>query len=324
MSNKVMTKVWDCQHITNRAELTILLAMADWSDDDGRCFPSIRQLARKTRLEKRSCIRVLQRLRNRYVKWKDNNGGRNVRNQYRIIIDALDSKTPPSVPIPKNGGPKPTRPPAKNNVAARPDTKQKEEFTAQKKGDPEHRKKGDLDDITSGQKGCPPVQIKGDTGSPAINHQYKPPYSYTNNINIPHSLSSTPRTRSERAKARPVKDVLDLSFLPPKDQIYSEDIRRQVQAYPPDCIDQAYIHILRGDHRGAVPVGSLIQLQGTYGHTQLIAALVYAKAEGDGRGGSLKFLRGIMERWKRHTSTSANTRPETRYWEPPKEVKPWE
>lgn len=315
-----MTKVWDCQHITNRAELTILLAMADWSDDDGRCFPSIRQLARKTRLEKRSCIRILQRLRNRYVKWKDNNGGRNARNQYRIIIEALDSKTPPSEPIAKNGGPNPTRPPAKNNASPRPDTRQKEELTALKKGDPEYTKKGDPEYTASDPKGCPPVQIKGDPESPAINHQDKPPFFNTNNLNNPHSLSSTPREKNERKD----EGDLDLSFLPEKDRIYSEDIRRQVMAYPPDAIDMAYIHILRGDHRGAVPVSSLIQLRDTYGHAQLIAALVYAKAEGDGRGGSLKFLKGILERWKRHGNTAANTRPETKYWSPPEEVMPWD
>lgn len=141
-----------------------------------------------------------------------------------------------------------------------------------------------------------------------------------NNINIPPPLSSTPRARNGGVG----EGVLDLSFLPEKDRIYSDDIRRQILAYPADAIDQAYIHILRGDHRGATPTGALIKLRDTYGHPQLIAALVYAKSEGDGRGGSLKFLEGILKRWKRHSNTEANTRPETRYWQPAKEVLPWE
>lgn len=48
-----MTAVWDCEDLQD-SEMLILLAMADWSDDAGKCWPSIAQIVRKTRKGERT------------------------------------------------------------------------------------------------------------------------------------------------------------------------------------------------------------------------------------------------------------------------------
>lgn len=61
MSIKIANRVW--QHSTvGGSELLCLLALADWSDDDGRCFPSMASIAKKIRLTKRQAKRVVHQL----------------------------------------------------------------------------------------------------------------------------------------------------------------------------------------------------------------------------------------------------------------------
>ncbi len=61
MSIKVMTLVWE-KFPTGGTELLALLALADWSDDLGRCYPSMSSIARKTRLSRSQAQRVVHRL----------------------------------------------------------------------------------------------------------------------------------------------------------------------------------------------------------------------------------------------------------------------
>lgn len=62
MSIKVMTWVWDHSTAVG-TELLMLLAIADHASDDGRdAWPSIKTLARRTRLGERTVQRVLKRL----------------------------------------------------------------------------------------------------------------------------------------------------------------------------------------------------------------------------------------------------------------------
>jgi len=44
-----MTKVWDCGRY-EKGELLVLLALADWADDAGVCFPGVPKIAAKSRL----------------------------------------------------------------------------------------------------------------------------------------------------------------------------------------------------------------------------------------------------------------------------------
>lgn len=49
MSIRTMSKVWECsQH--SGSNLLMLLAVADFSDDDGMAFPAVEKLAKKCRM----------------------------------------------------------------------------------------------------------------------------------------------------------------------------------------------------------------------------------------------------------------------------------
>ncbi len=61
MSIRVMTLVWD-GYPGGGSELLTLLALADWSDDQGRCYPSMSAIADKTRLSRSQAQRVVHNL----------------------------------------------------------------------------------------------------------------------------------------------------------------------------------------------------------------------------------------------------------------------
>jgi hypothetical protein len=57
MSISIMTLVWsESQH--KGSELLLLLAIADNANDQGIAYPSLRTLAKKTRMSRRNVIRV--------------------------------------------------------------------------------------------------------------------------------------------------------------------------------------------------------------------------------------------------------------------------
>lgn len=61
MSVKVMAAVWDAYRPNVHQKLT-LLALADWSDDDGKCFFSETELASRVRLDMTAVRSVLDTL----------------------------------------------------------------------------------------------------------------------------------------------------------------------------------------------------------------------------------------------------------------------
>ncbi|MEJ5200607.1 MAG: helix-turn-helix domain-containing protein [Anaerolineales bacterium] len=61
MSVKVSTRVWE-KSTRGGAELLLLLALADWADDWGYCYPSIDQIAKKIHQTRRNVIRLIQKL----------------------------------------------------------------------------------------------------------------------------------------------------------------------------------------------------------------------------------------------------------------------
>jgi hypothetical protein len=83
-----MSQVWDDARIQSQAELLVLLALADHARDDGLCWPSIRTIAAKARIEERSAQRILRRLIEKgLVELMSKGGcieGQNVPNRYRV------------------------------------------------------------------------------------------------------------------------------------------------------------------------------------------------------------------------------------------------
>ena len=91
MSIRVMTRVWD----TARAEggaLLVLLALADYADDDGYAYPKEAQIAAKARLSDRQVRTVIKTLAERGELAYHTSQGRNTRSWY-VVLSGLDDTT---------------------------------------------------------------------------------------------------------------------------------------------------------------------------------------------------------------------------------------
>lgn len=107
-----MTDVWayaDCKG----SELLVLLALADFSDDNGEnIYPSMTTLAKKARLSESQARRVVQNLVKlgllEIIEEGGWNGGRNLSNSYRILVEGLRERgsnlTPPPLHPRDHGG----------------------------------------------------------------------------------------------------------------------------------------------------------------------------------------------------------------------------
>lgn len=91
MSIAVMTKVW-ASYPGAGSELLAMLALADWADDNGRCWPSMASIASKTRLSRSQAQRIVHGLIDAgYVSVTGNEtGGKpGSTRQYQINLKAL-------------------------------------------------------------------------------------------------------------------------------------------------------------------------------------------------------------------------------------------
>ena len=76
--------------------MLVLLALADWANEEGICWPSLPTIANKTRLGSRQVNNILQRLlADQFISIEKAGGGRGVVNHYRINLrrDSLQSPT---------------------------------------------------------------------------------------------------------------------------------------------------------------------------------------------------------------------------------------
>lgn len=88
MSVKIMTLVWE--HAPCRENsLMVLLALADWANDEAVCWPSIQKLADKTRIDRRSAQRIIRRLVTDGLITIEEGGGRAKQHKYHIETAAL-------------------------------------------------------------------------------------------------------------------------------------------------------------------------------------------------------------------------------------------
>jgi Helix-turn-helix domain len=95
-----MSQVWEDTRIGSQAELLVLLALADHARDDGLCWPSMRSIAGKARIEERSAQRIIRRLIEKgFVELVSKGGcidGQNTPNRYRVIGSDLRSPHGPT------------------------------------------------------------------------------------------------------------------------------------------------------------------------------------------------------------------------------------
>ena len=85
MSIRVMTSVWDDLRTQVHSELLVLLALADWANDDGYCWPTISALATKARLSERAVQQIVGRLTTTGRIRRIQGGGRGRANRYQVV-----------------------------------------------------------------------------------------------------------------------------------------------------------------------------------------------------------------------------------------------
>ncbi len=85
MSLKVMTRVWD-QSKEAASDLLLLLALADWANDDGICWPREERLARKVRLSERQIQRMVSYLEGKRELFVLRGRGRGQRNNFIVMV----------------------------------------------------------------------------------------------------------------------------------------------------------------------------------------------------------------------------------------------
>lgn len=92
-----MTAVWEREDL-NQSQKLILLALSDWANDEGLCWPSINRLAIKASMAARSVQRIIRQLEDMQFVRRDEVTGKG--NRYWISIPLTDchprhSVTPP-------------------------------------------------------------------------------------------------------------------------------------------------------------------------------------------------------------------------------------
>ncbi len=95
MAVAIISRVWE-GYPGGGSELLALLALADWSDDAGRCYPSMAAIAKKTRLSESQARRVVHILIDQgFLDVTGNlHGGKpGTTRQYRIVLEKLTTST---------------------------------------------------------------------------------------------------------------------------------------------------------------------------------------------------------------------------------------
>lgn len=83
-----MSLVWERAPYT-AGSLLVLLALADWANDEGFCWPSIPKIAGKTRLERRSIQYIIRKLQGDGLLHIEEGRGRKHQHQYTINVQNL-------------------------------------------------------------------------------------------------------------------------------------------------------------------------------------------------------------------------------------------
>jgi hypothetical protein len=105
MSLKYYNAVWQATGIKDLFTLTVLLALADWADDDGVCWPSIPTLANKARQSERKVRYIIRDLEGKGILSVEERRGRNRMNLYTLNLHAMQVFTceqPVDNPVDKN------------------------------------------------------------------------------------------------------------------------------------------------------------------------------------------------------------------------------
>ncbi len=85
MSILKMAEVWKLAKVEG-GELLVLLALADFADDDGLCWPSVATIAEKSRLTERGTRGIIRRLEQKgFLSSEISRGGKGSSNRYYVM-----------------------------------------------------------------------------------------------------------------------------------------------------------------------------------------------------------------------------------------------
>lgn len=99
MSIRIMTQVWESGP-EDRGELLVLLALADFANDKGECWPSVASIAQKARMTPRSVQRICHELVAQGRLTIGPNAARKGCNLYKIILKTPDVDVTPDTVSP--------------------------------------------------------------------------------------------------------------------------------------------------------------------------------------------------------------------------------
>ncbi len=85
-----MSAVWHDATQYSEGTLLVLLALADWANDEGWCWPSMAAIARKARLSERQVYRIVDELESDGVVQRKKGGGRGKTARFRIVVPRLN------------------------------------------------------------------------------------------------------------------------------------------------------------------------------------------------------------------------------------------
>lgn len=99
MSVLVSTQVWHDKGIESKAELLLMLCLADFAHENGECWPSIATIAERTRCDTRSVQRMMDRLKKKGLVEVHMKAGPRGCNLYRVVPRPWD---PPGILPPRH------------------------------------------------------------------------------------------------------------------------------------------------------------------------------------------------------------------------------
>lgn len=129
-----MSAVWEKAATDDPSTLLVMLALADWSNDAGVCWPSMESIAEKCRISERQAQRIIKELETADLLEVTRRRGRKHTNQYRLKVPTCqvlfsvkpDNESPLRVKGDMEGAEKVTCDPGKGDIAVSPEPSRSE------------------------------------------------------------------------------------------------------------------------------------------------------------------------------------------------------
>jgi DNA-binding transcriptional regulator YhcF (GntR family) len=85
-----MSRIWEKAATDDPSTLLVLLALADWANDEGICWPAIDSIAEKCRISSRTAQRIIKELEELGALKVSRKAGRNHTNTYCLLVPTCE------------------------------------------------------------------------------------------------------------------------------------------------------------------------------------------------------------------------------------------